>query len=132
FLALAAHPLLARWLRPPRSTGLLPLGAWVHLLARQRGPLLVWRAQLAPNASSRVVDELRRHLPAPAGAAQWRRWLFWFEPAPGAARGEWLARCGGLLVRLESFVAPGGASGRAAAGAVSGDDLVMRGWLSAP
>jgi hypothetical protein len=124
WLAIGAQALLAGWWRAPRSRRAATLDGWVSLLEDARGPLRVWRAQLAGGRTRAVVDEIRAALPARGSVVCWRGWLFGFESEPGAGRAAWLVRCAGLLTRFESIPASDGAS--------AARELVRVGWLAAP
>jgi hypothetical protein len=99
-------------------------------LARQPGPVIVWRAQLAGPRPGQLVEEVRRALSAAhrsgggGSAVPWRRWIFCHEPGPGQGRQAWVIRGAGLLTKLESLSAPRGAA--------AARELEQRGWLIPP
>jgi hypothetical protein len=124
WLAIAAHAVLARWLRAAPSAGPSTLDGWIVRLARQRASVVVWRAQLAGARPAIVVEQIRRALPARGSVVCWRGWLFCYEPRPGAGRDAWVGLCAGLLTQLQTL--PAGGSGRAV------QELVRLGWLIAP
>jgi hypothetical protein len=127
WLAIAAHLVLGRRLRRAPSPTPATLDGWVHLLEHQRGPLTVWRAQLAGPRPGQLADAMRAALSSSArggSAVPWRRWIFGYEPGPGLGRQAWVVRGAGLLTKLESYSAPDGAAAVQA--------IVRLGWLTPP
>ena len=134
WLAVAAHVAQARWLGSPSASAPATLDGWMQRLARQRGAVVVWRAQLAGPRPQQLAEAVRQALESggPPGAGRrggggvmlWRRWLFCFEPSPGAGRQAWVTRGAGLLTRLESYRAP--------SGAIAAHELARLAWLMPP
>jgi hypothetical protein len=136
WLAVAAHFGLAPWLGAQPENAPMTLDGWMQRLARQRGAVVVWRAQLAGPRPHQLAEAIRHTLDSVGdpGAGRvharggsvvpWRRWLFCFEPSPGHGRQAWVIRGAGLLTKLESYGAP--------SGAIAAHELARLGWLTPP
>jgi hypothetical protein len=134
WVAIAAHGLLARWLGSPRSRLPATLDGWVRSLRAQRGPLIVWRAELAGPRPAAVLEQVRRGLSPRGSAVPWRQWLLCYQPpspddaGPQALRQALqealIVRCAGLLASVDVV--------HVGRGAVAPDQMERLGWLAAP